>query len=33
MYKNLFKSTGPLDVESRRLLEKVGFKLTEMKKL
>ena len=30
--KNLFKSTGPLDVESRRLLEKVGFQVNRDEK-
>ena len=30
--KNLFKSTGPLDVESRRLLENVGFQVNRDEK-
>ena len=31
-YKNLLKSTGPLDVESKRLLEKVGYQVNRDEK-
>jgi len=31
-YKNILKSTGPLDVESKRLLEKVGYQVNRDEK-
>ena len=31
-YKNIFKSTGPLDVESKRLLEQVGYQVNRDEK-